>query len=259
MTAEHDIIDIVSPDNAPLTYIRFGVSKIRQYQEFRIKEDRNECIIVLLSGTIRITHSGTQTVELSRTSVFSERASALYIPPTRSASLFAMQDSEMAVIRTDPKDRMVADNTIVIKPENVKTRIVGKKSWCRTVQDIIPVDFPAGVPVIGETINEPGKWSSSPPHKHDMANPPNESRHEEIYYYRLEPEQGFGLQRIYSLDGDLDHTYTVKQGDVVVIPKGYHPVVAGPGYQLYYLWVLAGEQRQTLLSEDPAHNWIHNA
>ena len=80
--------------------------------------------------------------------------------------------------------------------------------------------------------------------------------HEEAYFFRLNPARGFGMQRVYTDDGSLDEAYTVEDGDVVAIPRGYHPVVAGPGYQLYYLWVLAGNQRVLAPRDDPNHAWL---
>jgi 5-deoxy-glucuronate isomerase len=123
-------------------------------------------------------------------------------------------------------------------------------------------DFPAEHLIVGETLNPPGNWSSSPPHKHDRHDPPHESNFEEVYLYRLEPRQGFGLQRVYDPDSSngtaVDHTYAVKHDDVVALPRGYHPVVAAPGYRLYYLWVLAGDGRDPVWFEDPDHAWIHD-
>jgi len=81
---------------------------------------------------------------------------------------------------------------------------------------------------------------------------------EEVYFYKVYPEQGFGIQRIYSADKQLDEVYVVENNDVVLIPKGYHPVVAAPAYKLYYLWVLAGEKRIMTMREDPQHRWVNN-
>ena len=95
--------------------------------------------------------------------------------------------------------------------------------------------------LVGETLNPPGNWSSSPPHKHEYNNLPEESDHEEIYFFKVDPEQGFGIQRLYTDDRELDEACVVENNDAVIISKGYHPVVAAPGYSLYYLWVLAGK------------------
>ena len=113
----------------------------------------------------------------------------------------------------------------------------------------------AGRLVLGETINPPGNWSSAPPHKHDADDPPNEAELEEIYFFKVEPRQGFGIQRLYN-KRDFDVAYTLKDGDAVAIPEGYHPVVAGPGYRLYYLWFLAGRGRRLHPRTDPDHAWV---
>jgi 5-deoxy-glucuronate isomerase len=114
--------------------------------------------------------------------------------------------------------------------------------------------------VVGETFNPPGNWSSYPPHKHEVDAYPEEVRMEEIYYYRLNPPQGFGLQRIYTDDRSLDLACAVEDGDTVLLPRGYHPVVAAPGYQLYYLWMLAGHTDRRMKPRDDAeHTWVKAA
>jgi 5-deoxy-glucuronate isomerase len=110
--------------------------------------------------------------------------------------------------------------------------------------------------MVGETFNPPGHWSSFPPHKHDGRD--GEPTLEEVYYYRVDPPQGFGQQMLYTTDGECV-THAVRDGDTVLLPYGYHPVSSPPGYRLYYLWGMAGEQRKLALHEDPAHKWIHDA
>jgi 5-deoxy-glucuronate isomerase len=121
----------------------------------------------------------------------------------------------------------------------------------------VPDSVPAQRLLIGETYNPPGLWSSYPPHKHDVQQPPQETKLEEVYHFRLNPPQGFGLQRVYG-DG-FDECYTAQDRDTVVITKGYHPVVGAPGYQLYYLWILAGEERTMHPRDDDAHAWAKEA
>jgi len=108
--------------------------------------------------------------------------------------------------------------------------------------------------MVGETFNPAGHWSSYPPHKHDGRD--GEPKLEEVYYYRIDPPQGFGHQMLYTAAGE-SVTHTVRDGDAVLLPYGYHPVSSPPGYRLYYLWAIAGEQRKLALHEDPAHSWIH--
>ncbi len=137
---------------------------------------------------------------------------------------------------------------------------VGKDNWSRTVYTHIANNIDAAHLIAGETINQPGGWSSCPPHKHDRFAPPSEVPMEEVYYFQLEPRQGFGFMRVYTGPDDpdpFDNAYPVQHGDTVLIPRGYHPVVACPGYTLNYTWILAGEGRTYgAWSDDPRHAWI---
>jgi 5-deoxy-glucuronate isomerase len=88
--------------------------------------------------------------------------------------------------------------------------------------------------------------------------PPEETQLEETYYHRLNPPQGFAFQRVYTDDRSINETMTVEDGDVVMVPRGYHPAAAPHGYDLYYLNVMAGPRRQWCFRNDPAHDWIVN-
>jgi 5-deoxy-glucuronate isomerase len=126
-----------------------------------------------------------------------------------------------------------------------------------------------------ELITPPGNWSSYPPHKHDATDPCT-VMNEEIYYYRIAgadqitpSREGFGLHRTYtgvehSKAGltELDELIEVRDGDVVLIPHGYHgPCVAAPGYPMYYLNVLAGpgSERSMGFCDDPTHAWVRDS
>ena len=110
---------------------------------------------------------------------------------------------------------------------------------------------------IGEGLIPSGNWSGYPPHRHDFDNLPEEIDMEETYFYRFDPAQGFGIQKVYQPDGSIDETYTVKNNDTVAIAKGYHPLCGAPGYQMYYLWTMAGAVNRGLISsKDPVHAWV---
>ena len=109
---------------------------------------------------------------------------------------------------------------------------------------------------MGETHIPAGNWSSSPPHSHEKEVPGIETQLEEIYYFRFRPPQGFGFQGVYTLDRELEEAYIIHDGDVVLVPRGMHPNVAGPGYEMYMLWGMAGTGKDWIPFEDPAHNWI---
>jgi 5-deoxy-glucuronate isomerase len=149
---------------------------------------------------------------------------------------------------------------VFISQDQVMSKKVGKPSWLRTVHTHIGDNVNAAHLIVGETVNDPGNWSSSPPHKHDRHAPPAEVPMEEVYFFQVEPRGGFGFMRVYTDPADpepFDCVYTVEDGDTVLIPKGYHPVAAFPGYTLNYTWALAGEGRvYGAWTDDPRHTWI---
>ena len=109
---------------------------------------------------------------------------------------------------------------------------------------------------IGESFVEPGNWAGFPGHKHDVDNMPAEAAAEEIYYFLFQPEQGFAIQCLYTKDGEYDEAYRVKNDDLVEFPYGYHTTVSTPGYQTYFLWLMAGDYQGFNRSNDPIHDWV---
>ena len=95
-----------------------------------------------------------------------------------------------------------------------------------------------------------------PPHKHDVHSPPGEVDLEEIYYYRIQRPEGFAVQRVYTANRSIDETLTVRDGEMVLVPEGYHPVAAAHGYNVYYLNALAGSARSLAASDDPELAWV---
>ncbi|AQP54259.1 5-deoxy-glucuronate isomerase [Vagococcus penaei] len=110
--------------------------------------------------------------------------------------------------------------------------------------------------IVVEVFTDSGNWSSYPPHKHDQDNLPVESFLEETYYHEMNPRQGFVFQRVYTDDRSLDETMAVENGDVVIVPKGYHPVSVPDGYDGYYLNIMAGPTKKWKFHNDPDHEWI---
>ncbi|MBM3737687.1 MAG: 5-deoxy-glucuronate isomerase [Acidobacteria bacterium] len=148
---------------------------------------------------------------------------------------------------------------VLVDGDQIVARTVGKDNWTRTVYTHIADNVDAAHLICGETVNRPGGWSSCPPHKHDRFGD-GEVPMEEVYYFQTDPAQGFGFQRIYTDPADADGfdlAFPVQHGDTILIPRGYHPVAACPGYSLNYTWVLAGEGRvYGAWKDDPDHAWI---
>src|SRR5438876_12294599 len=109
----------------------------------------------------------------------------------------------------------------------------------RTIHNILMEDRLAEALLVTEVLTPAGNWSSYPPHKHDTDDPPRETYLEEPYYHRLRRPEGWAIQRVYTRDGAVDASIAVRDGDCVLVPRGYHPVSAAPGYDLYYLNILA--------------------
>jgi 5-deoxy-glucuronate isomerase len=188
----------------------------------------------------------------SRAGVFTERATALYLPPGMPLTVIATTPLEAVMVSTPSTEPGVP---ALVSPDEVTVNPRGRGTYAREVHDIFVRDPHVRRLMVGETFNPPGHWSSFPPHKHDGRN--GEPFLEEVYYFRIDPPHGFGHQMLYTEDGE-SVTHQVRDGDAVLLPYGYHPVSSPPGYRLYYLWAMAGDERKLALYEDPAHRWIHD-
>jgi 5-deoxy-glucuronate isomerase len=209
-----------------------------------------ETIVVLQDGRGTFTMNG-HDWPVSRAGVFSERATAAYVPPGTTLRVSASTPLEAVLVSAASAE---GGEPAVISPDEVRVNARGKGSYAREVHDLFVSDPHARRLMVGETFNPPGNWSSYPPHKHDGRD--GEPKLEEVYYYRIDPPHGFGHQMLYTADGE-SVTHAVRDGDAVLLPYGYHPVSAPPGYRLYYLWAIAGAQRKLAFHEDPTHTWIH--
>lgn len=179
------------------------------------------------------------------------------MPAGSSWNITAQGPCELAICSAPGKQG--ARPARVIGPADVGALTRGEGSNTRHVRNILPETEAADGLLVVEVITPSGCWSSYPPHKHDQDRLPAESLLEETYYHRLSPPQGFGFQRVYTDDRSLDETMAFEDGDVVLVPKGYHPVGAPHGYDLYYLNVMAGPKRVWKFRNDPAHEWMLKA
>jgi 5-deoxy-glucuronate isomerase len=196
---------------------------------------------------------GEQTIG-GRRNVFDGLPHSVYLPPGHSVKFKAETVCEIAECRVPSEAKL---EPRLVTPKDVSTGLRGGGNASRQIVEIIRPDFPADKLVVIEVYTPGGNWSSFPPHKHDVHNPPTEVDLDEIYYYRIDrPREGFALQRLYSPDKSQDFTVRAEDGDAVLVRSGYHPVVAGPGYNVYYLNFLAGTSRTLSVTEDPNHAWL---
>jgi len=181
---------------------------------------------------------------------------ALYVPAANKICFTAKTVCEFAECRVPSLAKLEPK---LITPSDVSTSLRGGGNASRQIVDIVSPAFPADKLMAIEVYTPGGNWSSYPPHKHDTHNPPSEVDLDEIYYYRMKQPNGFAFQQLYSCQHGLDRVVRAVDGDVVLVRSGYHPVVAGPGYDLYYLNFLAGSARALSATEDPEHAWIRSA
>ncbi len=189
-----------------------------------------------------------------RRDVFDGPPFALYLPPA--AAEVAVSSSQGAAFAVGLTKSNRPGHPRLIRPEDVAIELRGAGNASRTIYHVIPPEFPAHRLLLVEVLTPPGHWSSYPPHKHDQDRPPGEVELEEIYYHRQDGPQGFAFQRVYTDERDLDETLTVGDGDLVLVPRGYHVVAQAYGYRGYYLNVLAGDRRSMAATDDAAHAWI---
>ena len=244
----------VTPESAGWEYVGFEVVQLDAGRHLERDTGGEEVCLVVLSGTCDVAAGEDEWRGVGgRESPFEGLPHALYLPPATAYRVEATTDLELAVTSA-PADRGAEPR--LIRPEDVQVSTRGSGSYEREVRDILMEGQPAERLLVVEVITPQGSWSSYPPHKHDTDDRPNETYLEETYYHRVKPEKGFALQKVYDEERLLDETLTVRDGDTVLVPRGYHAVSAPPGYDLYYLNVMAGPVREWRVKNDPDHEWL---
>ena len=236
-------------------WLSFFVYRLAPGQSHSLHSKKEEVAIVLLGGKCVADWGEGHHRIGERAHIFDGLPYAIYLPAESRAQLRAETECEIAECRVPSSARLKPQ---LISPKDVKTSLRGGGNASRQIVDVMPPDFPADKLMVVEVYTPSGNWSSYPPHKHDVHDPPTEVDLDEIYYYRIDRPGGYAHQRLYTRNGERDLTLTVRNGDVVLVRDGYHPVVAGHGYNVYYLNCLAGSARLLSTTEDPDHTWVRS-
>jgi 5-deoxy-glucuronate isomerase len=254
---EQDTGNLVSLDRrrAGWEWMSFFVHRLQPGQVFRTKTDHEEAAFVILGGKCRLDWAGGSSRIGKRKDVFDGFPYTLYLPAGNEAVFTADTVCEIAECRVPSNANLEPK---LITPSDVVSSLRGGGNASRQIIDIITPAFAADKLMVIEVYTPGGNWSSYPPHKHDLHNPPAEVDLDEIYYYRIRHPEGFALQHLYAGKHGDDQTLKTKNGDTVLVHSGYHPVVAGPGYDVYYLNFLAGSDRALAVTEDPQHLWLRS-
>jgi 5-deoxy-glucuronate isomerase len=257
-TAERGLVHHVTPESAGWTYVGFDLLTLAAGEGTEARTPGRETCLVLVSGTAKVIAGDLSTGTIGgRTSPFEGKPWSVYVPAGTPWSLVAETPCVVGVCTAPGEDGSRAPR--LIGPDNVGQETRGKGSNVRHVTNILPETDPADSLLVVEVITPGGNSSSYPPHKHDRDALPAESLLEETYYHRLSKPQGFAFQRVYTDDRSLDETVLVEDGDVVLVPRGYHPCGTIHGYDLYYLNVMAGPKRTWRFHNAPEHEWLMKA
>lgn len=254
---------VITPESAGWGHSTLRIMTLAPGENRALTSERDEVLVVPLSGSVRVAVGSEEHLLSGRPDVFSGPTDFAYIPSGSEALLTSEDGGRFALAgaRTD-----VRLPFRYVPRENVPVELRGAGQCSREVRNFGTVDaFEANSIIACEVITPGGNWSSYPAHKHDEASE-HESELEEIYYFEMAPgpdgQPGLGYHRTSSSPaGDIDVLHEVHDRDAVLVPFGWHgPCMAAPGYDMYYLNVMAGPgpTRTWLISDHPDQTWIRS-
>ncbi len=265
--ADPGLILSITPEDAGWAFIHFQVRRLAAGASWSFASGENELALVNLTGQYAVDSSRGQWQHIGgRKDVFSGAAHALYLPRRTEFTITAEAAGEFAITwvpTTEDRDPWL------IRPEDVTVSVRGGDNVSRQINDLLPPGSPVERLVLVEVYTPSGNWSSYPPHKHDVHIEDEdgtliEADLEEVYYYKIDKPEGYAYQRVYTDENSplhqaghpIDALVRAEDGDAVLVPEGYHPVVSAPGYTTYYLNVLAGSAQSLANQDDPQFTWV---
>jgi 5-deoxy-glucuronate isomerase len=250
----------VTPQRAGWDLLHFAARRLRPRQPWEYDTGAHELGLVLLGGVCSVDSNRGQWPHIGRRpDVFHGMPYALYLPPHTRFTVEALEGEADVAYGWCPAEGDYSPR--LVTPREASVEIRGGGNATRQINSLFPPGFPCQRLVAVEVYTPAGNWSSYPPHKHDVHRVDAqghllEADLEEIYFYKVDPPQGYACQRVYTGDGHLDELILARNNDLVLVPEGYHPVVAAHGYNVYYLNFLAGSAQSSAASDDPANAWI---
>ncbi len=241
----------------PCKLLDFALLKLAAGESYQAETPGREILAVILGGLATFQVNGKIFKNVGgRPNVFAGKPHSVYIPAGAKYAIHAEGAVEIA-LPSAPSD--LQTEPYLIPPGQVANGIWGAANFKRYFHQILTLasqpDLPARRLIVGETFTPSGNWSTFPPHKHQVDDLPREAYHEEMYYFKVSPADGFGICHYYNDEGE-EENFTVRDNSILMAPHGYHTVVSAPGYTTYYLWFLAGNQRVQGAVEDPVVGWV---
>ncbi|MEO6286116.1 MAG: 5-deoxy-glucuronate isomerase [Dyadobacter sp.] len=253
----------LTSEQAGWTYLNFEAKILEVDEQILGNTGEYEYCIVLLSGNFKVEAAGqTWETKNGRKNVFSGIGHAMYLSRNTAFTLIAQSPGTDIAICWVASDE---DHPPRMKrPEEAAIEYRGGDNANRQINSLLEPGFDCHKIVCVEVYTPSGNWSSFPAHKHDDRKVAAdgtliEANLEEIYFYKIDKPQGYAIQQVYTEDRSLDEIVRVKNNEAVLVPKGYHPVVAGHGYNVYYLNFLAGSDQSLANTSDPDHDWIYGS
>ena len=250
----------ITPRSAQWDHLSFAARQMPRGKTCDFETQENELALVVLGGTCEVASNVGKWSDVGRRpDVFSGMPYTLYLPPQTRFTVEAKSEN------LDIAYGWCAANATyparLVTPPEVEIEIRGAGNVTRQINKMIPPGFPASRLVVVEVYTPSGNWSSYPPHKHDehivdTSGTILEADLEEVYFYKIDRPEGFAYQRIYTPDRTIDELVLARDSHLVLSPRGYHPVVAAPGYNCYYLNMLAGSAQSLAATDDPEHTWV---
>ena len=244
---------VIPPENPDMDFVHMEYLRLRKGEQATVGCADREHGILLMGGDFTVNYEGGSRSIKGRKDAFSGLPHCVYVPAGKEVTVIADSDFEAAVYGT-PADQV--GEVGFVYPEDITVLDIGEDEWFIQGYFVINSSFPAQKLIVGETQIPKGHWCSVPPHCHEKEIPGKESYLEEIYLFKFKPEQGFGFQGLYNDDRSLDEGYILRTNDVILVAEGYHPNVAGPGYEMRMFWGMGGKEREWIPWEDPDHKWV---
>jgi 5-deoxy-glucuronate isomerase len=257
----------VTPELAGWEYIHFQSRSLAEGKTWSFDSGGYELALVMLSGSISVSSNRGNWEKIGcRSSVFEGLPEALYLPKKSIFKVLALNDCQFAIAWVQSERDHPAR---LIQQKDITVEIRGGDNSTRQINGIIRPGFDCDRLVIVEVYTPSGNWSSYPPHKHDVHRVEEDGKLieadlEEVYYYKINPSEGYAFQRVYTGEtsplqragSPIDSVLRLQNNDLALVPEGYHPVVSAPGYTTYYLNVLAGSAQSLMAADDPLYSWV---
>jgi 5-deoxy-glucuronate isomerase len=241
----------------PCKLLDFSLLKLAAGESYNAVTPGREILAVILGGKASFEINGRHFEKVGgRPNVFAGKPHSVYIP---AGAKFAIHADGAVEIGLPSAPSGLETEPYLIAPSQVTSGTWGAANFKRNFHQILTLagqpDLPASRLIVGETFTPSGNWSTYPPHKHQVDDLPREAFHEEMYYFKVSPGDGFGICHYYNEEGE-EENFTARDNSIHMMPRGYHTVVSAPGYTTYYLWFLAGNQRVQAAVEDPQLGWV---